>query len=340
MKNSLLETEVPLDVAMEFCQDEGILDNLREKHDQFGFNSPFITDKKRRCSIGFVNKNGASYLVFNDFIARAKLDDDLYKGSFFKFVKLIKDFSTVEEAAFYIYDKYLLRYDFSRPQKAPVKVHTNKAVSLRAFEPLMISVHGDYIRYLKTRGIDWDLISQYNVFVDRDQKRIVFPVYEDGIPIYYNSRSILKWVPKEYRWLKSEVEHNAYPLWNLENVVDEIWLFEGVFDGIFWKDKAVAYFGAIVTDELIAKMKKKNPSRVVLIGQNPFVDKAASVQRLKILERLKDGKLNVGVFNWRDIKEKDLNEAVVNGSIKKEEVENRIVPWDDYSKALNLMEML
>lgn len=336
--NTLFDIDVPLEVAIQFCNDEGLTNNFREKKDQFAINSPFINDNKRRCTIAKVNKDGAEFLAFNDFKARGNIDDDMYKGSFFKFVKLIKDFDSVDEAAFYIVTKYLREYSF---EKRKVDKPTGKQiVSLENFKLFDLSIHSEYLKYLRTRGIDYTLLSKYKVYIDSKEKRIVFPVYEDGDCIFYNGRSILKWTPKGYRWKKSEVERNAYPLWNLENCKKECWLFEGIFDGIFWPDKACAYFGAIVTQELIDKIKAKNFERVVFFGQNPNVDKASYVNQIKIVERLKDNKINTAIFNWRDIKEKDLNEAIVNKTIEISKIEDRIIPWDDSARLLKELEML
>ena len=339
MSNQFLDFDVPIDIALRFCEDEGILKNLKEKENQFSIDSPFVSDNKRRCTIASINKNGNEFLAFNDFKARGNLDDELYKGSFFKFVKLIKDYSSVDEAAFYIITKYLREYNFEKKPK--VKKESNRQIiSLDKFQPLQLSIHGDYIRYLKNRGVDWTLISKYKVFVDREEKRIVFPVYEDGDCIFYNGRSVLKWTPKGFRWKKSEVKDNAYPLWNLENCKNECWLFEGVFDGIFWPDKACAYFGAIITKELIDKIKKKKFDRVVFFGQNPEVDKAAGVNQIKTLEKLKDEKLPTYFFNWKGIQEKDSNEAIVNGSLKMDDIEKRIMPWNYEAKVMRELELI
>lgn len=338
--NQLFDIEIPLDVAIRFCEDEGILKNFREKENQFSIDSPFIADSKRRCTIAVINRDGSEFIAFNDFKARGNIDDELYKGSFFKFVKLIKDFGSVDEAVFYIVTKYLREYQFQKQPKQK-KEKTKQIVSLDTYRPLDISVHGEYVKYLQARGMDYGLISKYKIYIDSKTKRIVFPVYEDGDCIFYNARSILKWTPKGYRWQKSEVTENAYPLWNLENCVKECWLFEGIFDGIFWPDKACAYFSAIVTDELIEKIKKKNFERVVFFGQNPFVDKASRINRIKILERLKDKQVpNVSVFNWANIQEKDLNEAIVNKTFDKDKIEKRILPWNDETKFLKEFELI
>lgn len=337
----LFDIDIPLDVAIRFCEDEGILKNYREKETQFSIDSPFISDNKRRCTIALINKNGSSFLVFNDFKARGNIDDELYKGSFFKFVKLIKDFSSVEEAGFYIITKYLREYNFERkPKAAAIKEKKKNEVSLKAFTPLSIAIHGEYYKYLKDRGVDSKLISNYKVFIDNTEKRIIFPVYEDGVCIFYIGRSIHKWMPQGLRWKKSEVPENAYPLWNLENVKDECWLFEGIFDGIFWPDKAVAYFGATITKELIEKIKNKKFRRIVFFGQNPFIDKASRLNRIKILDRFKEEKIEIHLFNWKNIKEKDLNEAIVNNSINDTDIEKRILPWDDETKLLKEFELV
>lgn len=78
----------------------------------------------------------------------------------------------------------------------------------------------------------------------------------------------------------------------------------------------------------------------MLIGQNPYVDKASEVQRKRILELLRGNKLNPHIFNWYGIKEKDMNDAIVNGVLSVESVEERIIPWDSKAQVMSALKVV
>ena len=95
-KNSFL-LSIDLSDVKEFLQQEGFA--LKERGKWIYINSPFQNDNKYRCCFAFSNEHGT--VVFTDFIARAKIDDDVYRGSFWKFLALYKGLDSISDAKFW-----------------------------------------------------------------------------------------------------------------------------------------------------------------------------------------------------------------------------------------------
>lgn len=337
--------------VLSFLEDEGLSSSVRTKNlDRSNwkimFNEPWGTnDAKRRCGIYQVlDKETNRYIVrFNSFKAVAILDQK-YHGNFWQFVKLVKNFESIEDAKIW----FIKNYMFNENIKDLIKEKQNdqlenyredSAVSQVDFPDYFIRLSCDrdcYDRrlnlcshkwactYLFKRHVDWNKFNSFKIFVDPKQKRVVFPVYENNKLIFYTGRSIYENNPLP--WLKSEGE-NIWPIWNLENVNGETCnLFEAIFDAILLSN-SVAVLGAstLLGKETLDKIIYKNYFRINIFFDNDTAGRKAKIQTAKMLTEEYKHK-NVWIYNYKNIVQKDFNSMKVAGV--KFDLKSRLVPWN------------
>lgn len=332
-----MKSLVTLESVIEFIQDEG-LGPHKVKHRgekwTININEPSswgTCDKKFRCGISTKVIQDKEIVVFNGFKAAANIGSE-YKGDFFNFVKLVKGFDNRETAKNYFTEKYLLNqniqqfFDQEKNIKLASPVYCNFPDHFERFDKIE---HQEYYKYLiNKRKIDEKRIDKLKLFVDVLQKRIVFPVYENGDLIFYAGRDITgrSLMP----WLKSEGEE-VYPVWNLENIVGStVTVFEGIGDAVHVSN-GVALFG-IGSEEQLLKIKKKCFSKIILIFDN---DTAGWAAKSRWADFLSDYNQNVYVYDYSGITEKDFGKMKENGVLF--EINKRIFPWTDKTKMLMRM---
>lgn len=334
----MLKLNLNKDHVLNFLQDEGLSSSLKlkEKNDEWSIriNDPFIKDTKKRLGISLKHfENGNSKVIFNGFKSSAILGDD-YHGDFYKFVKLIKHFDTYKEAKQWFNKTYLLQNDSLKDiLNSEHKTNYNKNEEILYWSDkykkldLNKKVHKDYIDYLLKRKVDKKHIENVKIFIDRKNKRLIFPVYENEKLIFYTKRSI---VPNTEPWIKASKE-DVFPIWNLENISDEeIYIFEGIFDAIHILN-GVAILGSAF-EEVIKKIVKRNFKKYIIVLDNDEVGKKNKIKIAKILRD--EYNKNVFIYNYKGIAEqyKDFGEMKINNIPF--ELETRVLKFDFKTEAL------
>lgn len=326
---------IPIESVINFITDEGLGPYKITRSDpenwRIQINEPSAwgtNDKKWRCGIGVKQIEDEKMIVFNGFKAVAMLGPD-YQGSFFKFVKLIKDTGSVNVAKQYFMSTYMKGINIteltSDGHKQQIKV-VNKDIQIPDnFEKLDIKKHKEYVDYLLERKIDLDIIKKTKIYVNEDEKRIEFPVYENSNLIFFSGRDITGINP--IRWKKSS-GNERQPIWNYDGITTTAYVFEGVFDAINVSG-GVALFG-IGTESQMKKLLRLKLNKIVLIFDNDLPGRNARWRWAEWLtSKMQKG---VHVYNFSGIKEKDF------GSMKEHEVpfdiKDRIVFWDYRAKLL------
>ena len=316
--------------VIQFLEDEGLAspiktENLDKLNWQISINEPWESDTKRRCGIAQVRIDDKWVVVFNSFKASAIMGDD-YKGSFWKFVKLVKDFESNQDAKSWFIKNYVLKgniKNFLIQDRTSHKVSPSPSLDIPDYfiKFKFQDEFKQYVEYLEKRKITKNIIKKYKIFINNNHERIVFPVYENSELIFYTARAINDDDP--IPWLKSK-GHNIHPIWNLENVNgDTINIFEGIFDAILVPNSIALLGASNITEPYIEKILYKNYLRINLIFDN---DTAGHIAKYKLAYRLQsEGHKNIWVYNFKGIKQKDFNQ------MKMENIDfdfnNRLVPW-------------
>lgn len=329
---------ITIENIIDFLDDEGIGNPRKTKiYDELDWkimiNEPWENDTKMRCGIISKNENGKQKIFFNSFKAVAIISDE-YKGDFYKFVKIIKNFSSIKEAKFYFLKKYVLKNNINELKNIITDTTfsysdkeydiENKTTSINFPEHFRKINKKDikYIKYLLKRGLSIQDIKKHKIFIDEKQERIIFPTYYNGILEFWSGRSIKDNIVLP--WLHSESFKNieVLPIWNLDNVNgNTISLFEGIFDAIQVYN-GVALIGAKWNKILRDKILNKKYVRINIIMDNDIAGKKI---KLKIAQDLIKYHNNVYIYNYKGISEKDF------GTMKEKnidfELEKRLIHY-------------
>lgn len=310
MNNGNFLLQIDIDDVKEFLRQENF--TIKERGKWIYINSPFYKDNKQRCCFAFSERAGT--VVFTDFIARARINDDVYRGSFWKFLALYKEFNSISEAKIWFLTniKKLKLTKTSQTKKLTIKP-PEKLNFPNRFEKFDKIKHKEYYDYLINRKIDNERIDKLRLFVDPKYKRLIFPIYENEELVNYTGRAI---DDNPMRWQKSTLK-NTYQIWNLENVYETAWIFEGIFDALRVPN-GIALLGTSLNQEQINKICYKNLYKIVVVMDN---DEAGRKARERICYMLAENMQNVFVYDWSGIKEKDFSDM--------NQIDlNRIYPWN------------
>jgi hypothetical protein len=301
----------------QFLIDEGFSDyKERTEKGEFLINSPFVRDLKKKLGISY-SKGG----VWNCFKSGNH-------GSWWSFVRIIKGFDSNKESQI-----WFLRNYFTMDQIKLNLLISGKQVEVPEVEekdpqfgdyilPLNFNKDQIYINYLKKRYFNEDILKDLKIFVDHKDKRVVFPVYENNKLIFYAARAINPDNP--IRWLNSKGS-SFHPIWNLENVRDEIWIFEGIFDAVRVWPKGVAIFGLNMHDEQIRKILDKNPYKIVVVLDD---DSYGFMAKKRVADRFASLHSNVWVHIMKNDKFKDFGEMdIVEPNLN-------LIKWDNSGKLM------
>lgn len=323
---------------IEFLQDEGLASSLKVKEAlpywTIYINDPFVSDNKQRMGISYkLFENGEERVIFNGWKSTALLGDD-YHGDFYKFVKLYKDFNSIYEAKIWFNKKYVLKQPLKEIIKKE-KTEEQKEITKKElywdekYEKLSLKkkTHKPFVEYLNKRKISKETIQKLKIYIDKKNKRLIFPVYENEELIFYTKRSI---VPHFLPWIKATKE-GTFPMWNLENVSEEeVYIFEGIFDAINVKN-GVAILG-VAHEEVAKKLASKNFFKYIIVLDNDEAGRKAKLHLAEILST--EYKKNVYIYNYKGINEqyKDFGEMIINNIDF--DLDNRVVPYDFKTKTL------
>ena len=332
---------VPLQSILAFLSDEGIEPRVGSTDPEsyhMSFNDPFIEDSKHRAGIAriFIESTGEYETVFNGFKSSALMGDEFH-GSFYKFVKLLKDFNNYKEAIEYfdyryIYPEFsaeeLLQWNVSKEKIDEYKPNLGDVYFPDSFErhDVKSKRHFKYSKYMWQRGVSPERMSKLKIFIDNYTKRIVFPVYENEKLVFYTKRSINP--EEEFKWIKLKNSKQVFPIWNLDNAKIELRIFEGIFDAIHF-DNGVAIFGAFWNQKLREKILSKHFFKIIICMDN---DRPGQLAKIKIAEDLRHYHDNVYIYDYKGMREKDFGEIMQNkGTFE----ESRVIKWD-YSTKVKL----
>lgn len=305
---------IPLENVLNFITDENLGPYKIVKNDpenwRIQINEPSswgTNDRKWRCGIGVKRIEDKKIVVFNGFKAAALYGSD-YHGGFFKFVKMAMNFNSVYEAKQWFISHYWNSVDISQiVNKKPSEVE-QKLPSLgidipNKFERFNPKVHLEYADYLRSRKVPEKRIKKTTLFVNKDENRIIFPVYQDGNLIFYTGRDITNRSP--LLWKKSKGE-NVFPIWNLDELNTICVVFEACFDAI-QHPNGIAMFG-VGTETQFKKILAKKFNKVVLVFDNDIAGRRA---RLKWAEWLSEhNQPGVYIFDYAGLDGKDFSTLV------------------------------
>jgi len=123
-----------------------------------------------------------------------------------------------------------------------------------------------YIGYLRYRGMTDSEIKSIPMGYCNSGKydgRLVFPTYMYGKLVYFTTRAAWAGSPKSLHPDCSYKRKILYGIdWLLDN--DHIFLVEGVFDTLAFRNKSLAVFGHFVTPEQAKVLRKLNPKEITV----------------------------------------------------------------------------
>ena len=308
-----------LEHVLAFLDDEGLRPVKVKKRDgdlwACSINEPFQPDRDFRCGIAQIrsHKTGLLTPVFNSFKAVANMGDE-YKGSFWRFIKLVKGMSSDADAKSWFNLRYALRsMDDARSALAvstaagPAAISYERVHFPETFERLKIDdpEHAEYVEYLRARAVSEHRLVNDPIFVDASGRRLVFPVYEGGDMVAWAARAIDK--DSKLPWKNNKkYEGMPRPVWNLDRVNGEtVAIFEAVFDAIVVHN-GVAVLGAgnAGSDEVVSKILAKGYARIFVVMDN---DEAGRNMKLKMAQALAETHNDVRVYDFNGIQHKDFN---------------------------------
>ena len=285
------------DIIEKYLLDKGIDYKTKEERGEFYICSPFTGDSKFKCGINWKKTPP----VFNCFKTGTK-------GNFITFVKILEGMETSREAIIFLFKNYMTKEEminFSNSffKDDIKKIEENKKEKLAFSEEYKkININdNNYYNYLINRKFTDEIIMKSNIFFSDAEKRVIFPVYENGELIFYAKRAIDS---HPLRWINS-ISHGVDPIWNLENVGETVYLFEGIFDAVRMWPNGVSVFGKNLSDGQLNKIIKKKFHKIVVVLDN---DSYGRESQEKIAERLAERHKNVWINLWNENDKKDLSE--------------------------------
>lgn len=283
------------EIIEKYLISKGIDYKNKEERGEFYICSPFTGDSKFKCGINW-KKNPA---VFNCFKTGTK-------GNFFTFVKLLEGFENTKESMFFIFKNFMTKdeiINFSNSFLNKDEEIENKKEKIIFSEEYSKVVIGDnkYYQYLLSRNFNDEMITKSNIFFSKKEKRVIFPVYENGELIFYAKRAIDS---HPLRWINSE-SNGVDPIWNIENVGETIYIFEGIFDAIRMWPNGVSIFGKNLSNGQLNKIINKKFHKIVVVLDN---DSYGRESQEIIAEKLAEKHKNVWINLWNEKDKKDLSE--------------------------------
>lgn len=304
------------EIIEKYLLSKGIDYKTKEERGEFYICSPFTGDSKFKCGINW-KKNPA---VFNCFKSGTK-------GNFITFVRILESMETNREAIIFLFKNFMTKEEilnfsnsfFGESKSLKEEKKKEKLSFSDEYQKVKINSESKYYKYLKNRNFNDEMILKSNIFFSEIEKRVIFPVYENGELVFYAKRAIDN---HPLRWINS-VSHGVDPIWNLENVGETVYLFEGIFDAARMWPNGVSIFGKSLSDGQINKIIKKKFHKIVVVLDN---DSYGRESQEKIAEKLAERHRNVWINLWDENDKKDLSEM--------ESVELKLVRFDLKGKLL------
>ncbi len=334
----------PVEIITKFIEDEGLGPyKIFRDGDEWAvnINEPWGDgDNRMRCGFAQIYRHGEKCVVFNSYKSAAA-GEKWSKGNFEGFLKRYKGFVTLDDAKMWFVKTYLYGHLRDMIENSASNKHLEwgeeDEVEITEcdlpsdFEPLSIvdPAHSEYIWYLRARGIDDNAVLKYNIMISKIERRIIFPVIDQGKIIFWTGRAIYK---TTLPW-KNVTLHDIKPIWGLDQVVDNPFIFEAVFDALCVPN-GIAILGAanVASDEVINKIARRNYSSYNIIMDN---DKPGQASKVTLARKLSAKGKNVNIYNFAGIEEKDFNEMLVKGIDFN--FDKRLVRWNFKNEILMKM---
>ncbi len=124
----------------------------------------------------------------------------------------------------------------------------------------------EYIEYLSDRKIDW---TKHKLYVNEQDRRIVFPMYIDGNLVSYSQRTIDN-DPTIARWTHAYKKDGdeSVVMYGLDNCSMRAYVFEGIIDAISYGTSSIAMMKSVISDNQIDKMVKHGIRKIYYVGDN------------------------------------------------------------------------
>ncbi len=147
------------------------------------------------------------------------------------------------------------------------------------------------VEALATRGVTWKHIMKFHI--EQTDKRVVVPVYDNGVLVQYNSRRICRraptyadWFkaagPKPYKYAPGHPITNYFLGWNECKMWDKLVLVENTFVSMWLRDlNCTTNFGSHLSDTHIVKLVRSKVDHVTFLW-----DEGANAQKAQ--RKLKD----------------------------------------------------
>lgn len=296
-----------------FLIDSGIDWIEKEERGEFLINSPFVFDSKKKAGINY--KKGG---LFNCFKTGKG-------GSFFTLVKEVKNFDSDSEARHWFVRNYFTLSELTNQMIHKVSDESEPQESDVEFPPGTLSFnknkHYEYYEYLKKRHFSDSMIDELKIFVSEFERRIVFPTYDAAGNLEFYARRTID--PKnDLRWLNS-ASQGKNPVWNLDNVGEIIYIFEGIFDAIRVFPRGVAIFGNTLRDGQAKKILSKKPYKIVVVCDG---DEPGRYGQRRTANKLAEMHKNVWIHLWDKKGPKDFGDM--------NEIKLNEILWDTSGKLL------
>jgi len=286
------------DIIEKYLLSKGIDYKTKEERGEFYICSPFTGDSKFKCGINW-KKNPP---VFNCFKSGTK-------GNFITFVKILESFESNREAIIFLFKNFMTKEEIKnfsntflaeeQHQEKPEK-ENNKLFFSEEYKKIILN-NNPYYDYLIKRKFSNEMIEKSNIFFSEKENRVIFPVYEKSELVFYAKRAIDN---HPLRWINS-VSHGVDPIWNLENVGETVYLFEGIFDAVRMWPNGVSIFGKNLSDGQLKKIINRKFHKIAVILDN---DSYGREGQEKIAEKLSAYHKNVWINLWHETDKKDLSE--------------------------------
>lgn len=174
--------------------------------------------------------------------------------------------------------------------------------------------------YFKKRGISIDGLGYIYKNGSEFNKRVFIPFYEEGRMVYFIARAFDR-SPLRY---KNPPDVSAVEVvYNIDNITDEVFIFEGVFDALSLKDQlGTCMLSNSLKKAQAVKILDKMPNKIVFVLDNDKEQKVRDIindsleRNIKLLNLYKPPSLELKIYTYRPPeKYKDFNEYSVASGI-------------------------
>ena len=215
---------------------------------------------------------------------------------------LIRDYSSLSDEKISLKEVVEVRKDLDLPEGLTFFADKKTGV-----------IRNRAANYLKKRGISTEGLGYIYKRDSEFNNRIFVPFYEDGRMVYFLARAFDK---SKLRYKNPKGVPANDVVFNIDNIKEEVFIFEGVFDALSLKNQvSTCMLSNSLKKEQAEKILDKMPERIVFVldnDKNPetrkIIEKSLK-KNIKLLMLYKPISLNLKIYIYRPPEEyKDFNE--------------------------------